>query len=63
MLKKIAITLSLLLSLAACSSSEKEPSAKADMANPAAEFCAERGIFITIPNDDERAKLKREQSQ
>mgnify|MGYP000218137650 FL=1 len=27
------------------------------------EFCAERGIFITIPNDDERAKLKREQSQ
>ncbi|MDD9157518.1 DUF333 domain-containing protein [Aliivibrio sp. S4TY2] len=45
MLKKIAITLSLLLSLAACSSSEKEPSAKADMANPAAKFCAERGTY------------------
>ena len=46
MFKKIAITLSLLLSLAACSSSEtKEQPAKADMANPAAEFCAERGVY------------------
>lgn len=46
MFKKIAITLSLLLPLAACSSSEtKEQPAKADMANPAAEFCAERGVY------------------
>jgi putative hemolysin len=58
MLKKIAISLSLVLSLAACSSSEKEQSAKSDMAkpigkaNPAAVYCIEQQGSYNLENSD-----------
>ncbi|MGF1806518.1 DUF333 domain-containing protein [Aliivibrio sifiae] len=45
MFKKTAITFGLLISLAACSSTVPKEPEKANMANPAAEFCAERGTY------------------
>ncbi|KAB2826467.1 putative hemolysin [Aliivibrio finisterrensis] len=58
MLNKIAITFSLLISLAACNSSEKDPSTKADMAkpmekaNPAAVYCIEQQGSYNLENSD-----------
>ncbi|MBB1314582.1 DUF333 domain-containing protein [Aliivibrio sp. SR45-2] len=45
MFKKTCITLGLLLSLAACSSSGTQEPTTAQKANPAAEFCAEHGTY------------------
>jgi len=45
MLKKTIITISMLLALAACSSSETPEPTKVDATNPAATFCAERGTY------------------
>ncbi|AAW85478.1 lipoprotein, putative [Aliivibrio fischeri ES114] len=45
MLKKTVITVSMLLTLAACSSSETPEPTKANATNPAATFCAERGTY------------------